>query len=109
MAEMQSLRRWRTDVTMRDCHVDPIGWLAYRWGQPAPPVSPSFECWFSTTLRIVSTPFIQVGLIRGLRIDTLAYIYQPLLPPSRRLQYVKIRSEIRVSREKRIELQFFKF
>ena len=37
---------------------------------------------FSTALRIASMPFIQVGLIRGLRIDAPAYIYQPT-PPSR--------------------------
>jgi hypothetical protein len=38
-------------------------------------VSLRFESQFSTALRIASSPFIQVGLIRGLRIDALAYIY----------------------------------
>ena len=35
---------------------------------------------FSTALRIASTPFIQVSLIRELRIDAPVYIYQPLPP-----------------------------
>ena len=52
------------------------------WG---PLGSPSLLCWFSTALRIVSPPFIQVGLIQGLRIDALAYIYLPA-PPSRACQ-----------------------
>jgi hypothetical protein len=36
---------------------------------------PLLQRQFSTALRIVSTPFIQVSLIRWLRIDALAYIY----------------------------------
>ena len=49
-------------------------------GSLGPPVSPSFARRFSTALRIASTPFIQVGLIRGLRIDAPAYIYLPTPP-----------------------------
>ena len=52
-------------------------------GQPhleaAQPVGPHVSlpllCRFSTALRIASPPFMQVGLIRGLRIDAPAYIY----------------------------------
>ena len=43
-------------------------------------VSPSLLCRFSTALRIASPPFIQVGLIRGLKIDAPAYIYLPAPP-----------------------------
>ena len=42
-----------------------------------PLVSLPLLCRFSTALRITSPLFIQVGLIRGLRIDASAYIYQP--------------------------------
>jgi hypothetical protein len=35
---------------------------------------------FSTALRIAFLPFIQVSLIQGLKIDTLAYIYLPASP-----------------------------
>jgi hypothetical protein len=64
--------------TMRRCRVG----LAGLWG---PLLASSFECWFSTTLGFASTPSFQVSLIRGLRIDATAYIYQPL-PPSLRHQ-----------------------
>ena len=43
-----------------------------------PPVSLRFESQFPTAIEIQSSLFIQVGLIRGLMIDVLAYIYQPL-------------------------------
>ena len=47
------------------------------WG---PPVNLSSLRWFSTALRIASPLFIQVDLIRGLRIHALAYIYLPATP-----------------------------
>jgi hypothetical protein len=34
--------------------------------------------WFFTALGFASMLSFQVGLIRGLKIDTMAYIYQPL-------------------------------
>ena len=52
-------------------------------GRPVGPhVSLLLLCQFSTTLRIASPPFIQVGLIRGLRINALAYT--PTCTPSSR-------------------------
>ena len=45
----------------------------------------SFLCWFSTALKIASTPFIQVGLIRESRIDAIPYIYSLVPPPQRHL------------------------
>ena len=52
-------------------------------GRPVGPhVSVLLLCGFSTALRIASPSFIQVGLIHGLRIDALAYIYY-LAPPPR--------------------------
>jgi hypothetical protein len=48
----------------------------YRVASLGPHLSASTSlCRFSIALRIASTPFIQVGLIQGLRIDALAYIY----------------------------------
>ena len=35
---------------------------------------------FSTALKIASMPFIQVGLIRGSRINATPYIYSPVPP-----------------------------
>ena len=37
---------------------------------------------FTTALKIASTPFIQVGLIQGSRIDATPYIYTALYPLS---------------------------
>jgi hypothetical protein len=46
--------------------------------QPMGPLChPPLLCRFSIALRIASSPFIQVSLIRGLRIDASTYIYQP--------------------------------
>jgi hypothetical protein len=39
------------------------------------PVSLRFESQFPTTIEIQSSLFIQVSLIQGLKINTLAYIY----------------------------------
>ena len=62
---------------------------AYRPASPLAHLSTlSFECRFSTALGFASTPFFQVGLIRGLRIDAPPYIYQPL-PSSLRHQSFK--------------------
>ena len=63
--------------------------------QPVGPhVSLSLLCRFSTTLRITSTPFIQVDLIQGLRIDAPAYIYQPLPPPKALKSFEKTETQI---------------
>ena len=61
-----------------------------RWHRPSPPIGrlppPGPTCQplslhrFSTTSSIASTPFIQVSLIRGLRIDAPAYITSPYPP-----------------------------
>ena len=67
---------------------DPEG-LPYGAGRPhlqagrpmGPIVSLRFKSRFPTAIEIQSSPFIQVNLIRGHRIDASAYIYQPL-PPS---------------------------
>ena len=40
----------------------------------APPVSLPFQCQFPTALKIASTPFIHVILIRGSQIDATPYI-----------------------------------
>ena len=58
---------------------DPEG-LPCGAGLWVPPVSLCFESQFPTAIEIQSSPFIQVGLIRGHRIDAPAYIYQPLHP-----------------------------
>jgi hypothetical protein len=52
--------------------------LAGLWG---PPSSPPLLHQLFTALRIASSLFIQVDLIRGLRIDAPAYIYLPAPPP----------------------------
>ena len=60
-AEMDSQRRWETDVERRGWHVDHIGQPSYRWGRPAyphdtwaPPSSGSF--W--TRLELFSVGFV---------------------------------------------------
>ena len=55
-------------------------------------LSASLLCRFSIALRIASLPFIQVGLIRGLRINAPAYIYLPA-PPSRAMPHLILRAE----------------
>jgi hypothetical protein len=47
----------------------------------APLSASCFERQFSTALGFASTPSFQVSLIRELRMDVTAYIYQPLPPP----------------------------
>jgi hypothetical protein len=65
---------------MIHCHVGLTG-PTYRaaslWD---PRVSLSFERWFSTTLKIKSTPLLKVSLIQGSRIDA-APIYITPDPP----------------------------
>ena len=58
-----------------------------------PHVSLPLLCRFSTALRIASPPFIQVSLIRGLRIDASAYIYLPAPPPPEQIPYLILRAE----------------
>ena len=78
---MQPRRWWRTDITTWRL-TGGVGQPHLQAGRPlVPPVSPPLLCRFSTALRIASTSFIQVVLIRRLRIDALAYITSPCSPP----------------------------
>ena len=60
------------------CQVGLVGPTYRPVGMWATLVSPSFECQCSTALGFASTPFFQVGLIRGSRIDSYPlYIAAP--------------------------------
>jgi hypothetical protein len=63
MAEMDSLRRWGTDLHSGDRPVDPIGRPAYRWGRPASP----YDRWASPSSGGAWTPsWVDFCRFRGL-------------------------------------------
>ena len=69
-ADPEGIHVWLASPTCR--LVSPTYRLAGLW---VPLVSLHFESRFPTAIEIQSSPFIQVSLIRGLKIDALAYLY----------------------------------
>ena len=79
---LEESRRLSTKVDPEGCHVGPTSPTCRPISLWVPLVSLRFKSRFPTAIEIQSSSLIQVGLIRGLRIEAPAYIYQPLPPPS---------------------------